>query len=274
MEPNFHLINRAQRLNHKENGLTSKFHIIFGGLVFLIISLMWFFPIIFYIFLVVLYSLILVASAVIGTLYFQYLKAKPKKREIKTHDLLYKATKSNIFDSTPKRSKPTTLPVIYNRSIDRIILQIIDNGLKDFLLSWIVGTSARHAVDVLNRDLGHSGQTGPCSNLIETLREDIWSAIHRLVERARKVDSCKVLAIEFVSKITLHLEKIRNVETKMKETDENVVFTTSTYLSSDDKELEFLKKISEIMIIMLLKRGYSVSPMKELLCEILAFKCE
>ncbi len=56
------------------------------------------------------------------------------------------------------------------------------------------------------------------------------------------------------------------------ETGEIVEFTTSSYLQNDEKELEFLKKISEILIIMLLPRGYALSPLKDLLCEIIAFK--
>lgn len=50
------------------------------------------------------------------------------------------------------------------------------------------------------------------------------------------------------------------------------ILQKSSYLTSEDKEIEFLKKISEIVIIMLLPRGYSIAPLKDLLCEIIAFK--
>lgn len=87
------------------------------------------------------------------------------------------------------------------------------------------------------------------------------------MDRTRKVDAAKVLAVDFVTKITNHLEKIR----LMKENSE-MTFTPTSYLTSDDKEIEFLKKISEIVIILLLPRGYSIAPLKNLLCEIIAFK--
>ena len=103
--------------------------------------------------------------------------------------------------------------------------------------------------------------------LIEILREDLWIATQKLVDRMRKVDVAKVLAVDFVTKITNHLEKIR----LMKENNE-MSFKTTSYLSNDDKEIEFLKKISEIVIILLLPRGYSIVPLKNLLCEIIAFK--
>lgn len=50
------------------------------------------------------------------------------------------------------------------------------------------------------------------------------------------------------------------------------ILQKTSYLTSEDKEIEFLKKISEIVVIMLLPRGYSISPLKDLLCEIIAFK--
>lgn len=103
--------------------------------------------------------------------------------------------------------------------------------------------------------------------LIEILREDLWLATQKLVDRMRKVDAAKVLAVDFVTKITNHLEKIR----LMKENND-LTFKTASYLSSDDKEVEFLKKISEIVVILLLPRGYSIAPLKNLLCEIIAFK--
>lgn len=103
--------------------------------------------------------------------------------------------------------------------------------------------------------------------LIEILREDLWLATQKLVDRMSKVDAPKVLAVDFVTKITNHLEKIR----LMKENCE-MTFKTTSYLSTDDKEIEFLKKISEIVVILLLPRGYSIAPLKNLLCEIIAYK--
>lgn len=50
------------------------------------------------------------------------------------------------------------------------------------------------------------------------------------------------------------------------------IFSTTSYLTSDDKEIEFLRKLGEIAVICLLPRGYSLSPLKNLLSEIVAFK--
>lgn len=103
--------------------------------------------------------------------------------------------------------------------------------------------------------------------LNEILKEDLWLATQKFAERLRKVDIAKIIAVDCITKITYHLERIR----LMKEHDE-LTFKTSTYLQSDEKEIEFLKKISEIVVILLLPRGYSIVPLKNLLCEIIAYK--
>lgn len=56
------------------------------------------------------------------------------------------------------------------------------------------------------------------------------------------------------------------------ETGNPPVFATTTYLLSEERELEFLRKLCEIIIIFLLPRGYSLSPLKNFLSEILPYK--
>lgn len=50
------------------------------------------------------------------------------------------------------------------------------------------------------------------------------------------------------------------------------MFFTTSYLMTEESEIEFLRKLCEVMIIFLLPRGYSLAPLKNLLSEILAFK--
>lgn len=56
------------------------------------------------------------------------------------------------------------------------------------------------------------------------------------------------------------------------ETNTPPVFSTNSYLVDEEKELEFLRKLCEIMIILLLPRGYSLPPLKVLLSEMLSYK--
>lgn len=45
-----------------------------------------------------------------------------------------------------------------------------------------------------------------------------------------------------------------------------------SYLACEEQELEFLRRLCEIMVIFLLPRGYSLSPMKNLISEVLSYK--
>lgn len=108
--------------------------------------------------------------------------------------------------------------------------------------------------------------------LLDVLREDLWNGIQKLRDRSIKLDAPKTMAVDMVVKVTIHLEKIRIARARVAESGGIPIFATSSYLSSEENELEFLRKISEIMIIFLLPRGYSLSPLKNLLSEILAFK--
>lgn len=115
--------------------------------------------------------------------------------------------------------------------------------------------------------LNFSKVTFDDKELIEILKEDFWIATQKLVERLRKIDVPKIIAVDCVTKATNHLERIRLLKEH-----EELNFKMSSYLASDEKEIEFLKKISEIVVILLLPRGYSIVPLKNLLCEIITFK--
>lgn len=50
------------------------------------------------------------------------------------------------------------------------------------------------------------------------------------------------------------------------------MFAKTSYLLSEECELEFLRKLSEIIIIFLLPRGYSLSPLKNFISDVLSYK--
>ncbi|KAG5684661.1 hypothetical protein PVAND_013879 [Polypedilum vanderplanki] len=209
-----------------------------------LIILMYNYPIIFYIFLFILYSLILI----IVVLFVQYNRNKSTTiKPVPASAILYNATRSRMFD-IPKRTK-ANMPVIFGRTIDNLLQQILGNALDDFVNSWL----GKVVYDE--------------KEFIEIIREDLWIATQKLIDRLRKIDAPKIFFVDFVTKVTSHLERIR----QMKENNE-VTLKMSNYLVTDDKEIEFLKKISEIVIILLLPRGYSIAPLKNLLCEVFAFK--
>ncbi|XP_052900116.1 sorting nexin-25-like [Anopheles moucheti] len=245
-------------------------------------------PIFLYFLLFVIYSLVLITVAVFGTIYVHY---KLTNRESVTYvsqglddqtNVLYNATRSSLFGQGSPGASPTSrafggrgtngsgstntapvstgqLPIIFGRTVDGLLQQIIDNTMRD-----LVGPALETVVANPRR-------------IVELLREDIWLGIEKLHERAARIDAPKLIACDFVQKVTTHLQKIRQsgkVETTPEAfadgTHESIL--TASYLATAEKELDFLKKISEILIIFLLPRGYSLSPVKDLLSEVIAYR--
>uniref|UniRef100_A0A182JXB7 Sorting nexin-25 n=1 Tax=Anopheles christyi TaxID=43041 RepID=A0A182JXB7_9DIPT len=254
-------------------------------------------PIFLYFLLFIIYSLVLIAVAVFGTIYVHY---KLTNREPVSYvdqgqdqqaNVLYNATRSPLFGNGTPGSSPTSrnlggrstgdagscgsgsgasagqqLPIIFGRTVDGLLQQIIDNTMRD-----LVGPALEVVVANPRR-------------IVELLREDIWLSIEKLHERAARIDAPKLIACDFVLKVTQHLQKIRRQANNGKregtaahETlgdggEPHDFILTASYLATTEKELDFLKKISEILIIFLLPRGYSLSPVKDLLSEVIAYR--
>ncbi|XP_052862732.1 sorting nexin-25-like [Anopheles cruzii] len=259
-------------------------------------------PAFLYFLLFVVYSLLLIAIAVFGTIYVHY-KLTNRETESSHKDagrnsnVLYNATRSPLFSDYPSAASgsmatsfsctsgpgtnsttagngtgsTTQLTIIFGRTVDGLLQQIIANAMRDFVkpaLETIVAQPRR---------------------IVDLLREDIWLAIEKLHERASRIDAPKMIACDFVAKVTLHLQKIRldgqRIATATQaptaagrkagtgaNEEASGEFSTAAYLATAEKELDFLKKIGEILIIFLLPRGYSLSPIKDLLSEVLAYR--
>uniref|UniRef100_A0A182T6L9 Sorting nexin-25 n=1 Tax=Anopheles maculatus TaxID=74869 RepID=A0A182T6L9_9DIPT len=250
-------------------------------------------PVFLYFLLFIGYSLVLITVAVFGTIYVHYKLTNRESVPYLDHgqddqtNVLYNATRSPIFGNGSPGSSPTSrvfaarstpgtgsgtsgsapvlnpgqLPIIFGRTVDGLLQQIIDNTMRD-----LVGPALETVVANPRR-------------IVELLREDVWLGIEKLHERAARIDAPKLIACDFVQKVTLHLQKIRRTAAKREpssqetfgsETHESIL--TASYLATAEKELDFLKKISEILIIFLLPRGYSLSPVKDLLSEVIAYR--
>ncbi|XP_035894541.1 sorting nexin-25 [Anopheles stephensi] len=251
-------------------------------------------PVFLYFLLFVGYSLVLITIAVFGTIYVHY---KLTNRESVPYvdqgqddetNVLYNATRSPLFGKGSPCASSTSrafgartgtpgsgggsasgsvpansgqLPIIFGRTVDGLLQQIIDNTMRD-----LVGPALETVVANPRR-------------IVELLREDVWLGIEKLHERAARIDAPKLIACDFVQKVTLHLQKIRRTTAKREPSSQDAFASeahesilTASYLATAEKELDFLKKISEILIIFLLPRGYSLSPVKDLLSEVIAYR--
>ncbi|XP_017085335.1 sorting nexin-25 [Drosophila eugracilis] len=236
--------------------LQLNWRIIVSGITLTLLAVIWYYPTFFLFFAFVVYSLVLVFAAVAGTVYIHYIFTTndPTPPSRVPSRLLYNATKSNIFDLPKPIKNPSNLPLIFGKTVDLQLQQIIEYVLRDFMLPWLgyVVTKPKLINDVV--------------------REDLWNAIQKIHERATRMDAAKIIAVDMVNRVTVHLEKIRIAEARAAETNTPPVFSTNSYLADEEKEMEFLRKLCEIMVILLLPRGYSLPPLKVLLSEILSYK--
>uniref|UniRef100_A0A1B0A8L5 PXA domain-containing protein n=1 Tax=Glossina pallidipes TaxID=7398 RepID=A0A1B0A8L5_GLOPL len=217
---------------------------------------LWYYPTFFLFLLFTFYSLLLISVAVFCTLYVNYLLTtkEPPQPNREPMLVLQQATQNRLFDYPNPIKNPSNLPLIFCKTVDLQLQQIIEYILRDFMTPWL-----RHVV-----------RKPKLINNI--LREDLWNALQKVHERAKKMDASKIIAVDMVNRVTVHLEKIRIADSRAAETSSPPVFSTNSYLVNDDKEIEFLCKLCEIIVIVLLPRGYSLPPLKVLLCEILSYK--
>ncbi|KAG5318461.1 SNX25 protein, partial [Acromyrmex heyeri] len=149
--------------------------------------------------------------------------------------------------------KHTRYPVVFTRLVDGALQNLLDLIFQDFIGFWL-------------NDLAFGSE-----QLIDNMKQDVWGAIQSLHDRLSHVDHTKLVVCSIVNKLTFHFEKIRIAQAASSE-GEDPVFILSAHLMSPVAELEYLRKISELYILFLLPRSYSLSPVKFLLREVLTCK--
>ncbi|XP_018044280.1 PREDICTED: sorting nexin-25-like isoform X2 [Atta colombica] len=149
--------------------------------------------------------------------------------------------------------KHTRYPVVFTRLVDGALQNLLDLIFQDFVGFWL-------------NDLAFGSE-----QLINNMKQDVWGAIQSLHDRLSHVDHTKLVVCSIVNKLTFHFEKIRIAQAASSE-GEDPVFILSAHLMSPVAELEYLRKISELYILFLLPRSYSLSPVKFLLREVLTCK--
>lgn len=154
----------------------------------------------------------------------------------------------------PQSMKKSHLPVIFGRTVDSQLQLLIDYILRDFVTRWL-------------KELAHKPEP-----VIDKFKEHIWGGIQNLYERLSRVDAEKLLANDMVVKITQHFERIRIARSCALELNQAPVFALAPHLTSFETEQHYLRQISELIIMFLLPRCYSLAPGCHLMREILACK--
>lgn len=154
---------------------------------------------------------------------------------------------------TPKNQQ-NHLPVIFGRTVDGLLQQLLDLIFRDFVLEWLKEYSYK------------------ADNVVDKFKIHLWGAIQDLHDRLSRVDVDKMIACDMITKVMLHFEKIRIAQSCANDSNHLPVFALSPHLMSAESELHYLRQTSELLIMFLLPRCYSLAPASHLLREVLACK--
>lgn len=141
-----------------------------------------------------------------------------------------------------------------SRNIDQALNDILDLASKDYVFYWF----------------GHLMMNSSISE--EKLKKDLWHVICSLKERLANTDSVKILAIDLVKRVCNHFEKIRLIQENHPSSSKQAPnFQISPHLMSTEREIEYLGKVSEALIIFLFPASYgSCLPIRHILREVFA----
>ena len=149
--------------------------------------------------------------------------------------------------------KPYKHKTVISRPIDTTIQEVFDLFIRDFCLSWF-------------RDLGKDEAA-----FRDLLTEELWETTRNIVVRLKCVDTVKFLSQDVVNILTTHFQNLRLADTR-NFSDSAVSFALHSCLRSRTKELDYLKKASEVLLYCLLpQRNSRCAGLRYLLKEILAY---
>ncbi|XP_046394040.1 sorting nexin-25 [Ischnura elegans] len=144
-------------------------------------------------------------------------------------------------------------PVIYGRVVDGLLHQLVDLILRDFITPWLKDLTFNHEDHLLD------------------IKDAIWKAIQNLQERLSRIDEAKLVAGDMIVKVTQHFEKIRVARAMVDGRDKTPVLALSPHLMSREREEQYLRRVSELAVTLLLPPPYSsCRPLCHLLREVLA----
>ncbi|KAG5887977.1 hypothetical protein JTB14_035050 [Gonioctena quinquepunctata] len=164
-----------------------------------------------------------------------------------------KILKEYEYLSNPRNISPDT-PQIFGRTVDSLLMQLLDFVLRDYILVYL--NDYAYELDTLGTNIKY----------------DLWEALNTLHGKLSRVDRAKLIAGDIVLKITNHFEMIRESITSVCDSERPPIFQLSSYVMSSEKEIEYLRTVSEIFIMFLLPRTYSLSPTKYIVREVLCCK--
>ncbi|XP_031783553.1 sorting nexin-25 isoform X2 [Nasonia vitripennis] len=225
---------------------------------FFLVAWLYYFNLLFYVF----YGLLTVCGMLIGPTVVLYIhtsllpnnqtKQRSKKKVNKLSSFEVLLLRESYFYDEGRRD-PTRYPLIFSRLVDGALQNLLDLAFRDFIGAWLTEIAI-----------------GP-EELINIAKQDLWEAIQKIHERTEHIDTTNLVACSIVNSVTFHFEKIRLAQESIVD-GEDPVYILSPHLGSEEEELEYLRKVSEVFILFFMPRGYTFPPAKYLLREL--FTCK
>uniref|UniRef100_T1JVM1 Sorting nexin-25 n=1 Tax=Tetranychus urticae TaxID=32264 RepID=T1JVM1_TETUR len=137
--------------------------------------------------------------------------------------------------------------LLISKNVDALIEDIIDLVFRDYIYEWY-------------NDLAQNDT----EDLDVKLKNEIWTMLSRLLAICRQFDDVSFLTKDLVTIMQSHISKISSILSKQDSYD------LYNHLSSEAEEIEYLNKVSYMLLVLLLPARYAKSqPLVNLLKEIL-----
>ncbi|XP_076273177.1 sorting nexin snazarus isoform X2 [Rhynchophorus ferrugineus] len=203
-----------------------------------------------------------VMLGIISALWINVMLSSPHKIVLGSEHIL---KQSEIFrnklmkdydSSQSNKNIQNYVPQVFGRTVDSLLQQLLDFVIRDYIIVYLKD----YAYDI--------------EYLSTNIKDDLWGAVKNLHDKFLRVDHAKLIACDIVGVITSHFEKIRESKSMIFRMDQDFPpeFLLSQHVISSEKELEYLGVFSEVLIMFLLPRTYSLTPTKYFLREVLCCK--
>ncbi|XP_064621309.1 sorting nexin-25-like isoform X2 [Lineus longissimus] len=142
--------------------------------------------------------------------------------------------------------------VVISHNLDEAIKEVQDLVVRDYVHSWY---------DEIGKD----------QKVMQSMEADIWKVIGNVSLRLGKVDLVTVMSQDIVNKLCQHFQEIKDAAIRPKGSGPRPKFLLHPWLVSEEKELTFVRKVSEVLLLHVLPKEYAMcKASRELLREILA----
>ncbi|XP_053213875.1 sorting nexin-25-like [Panonychus citri] len=159
----------------------------------------------------------------------------------------YKGYQESLQSSSSSSNNYFKTNLLISKNVDTLLEEIIDLIFRDYLYDWYI--------DLVQNNT---------DRLDVKLKNEIWTMFSRLLAICRQFDDISFLTKDLVTIMHSHVTKISLILSKQDS------YELYDYLSTEEKEINYLNKLSNMILALLLPSRYAKSqPLVNLLKEIL-----